>query len=860
MFKRDLFFIAAIIITITGKLFAQIPLARNGQAVAEIVLPADAPPPVRYAAEELQLHVELISGAKLPILQTPGTADNRIVLAVAPDDYEDDVRRIGTTDGYAVRTDGNTVTVFGAIPKGVLNGAYKLLTRNSDLIWARPDPKLGTIFTRNPDLTLTQTDWIDIPVYVLRGWQISGKNDNIWQIRHGNNWAASYMRKSEDSARFGMILEHGGGHNLTGHYITGDKYFEEHPEYFPFSKGVRQDPRTHRLRTQLCFSNSDMTAAFIRELDARIAQAPDYDTYRIMIEDTWQTCECPECVKPLTLEDGTTVEFKDGRNEDFRSTQFFLWLNTIARHFQKNYPDKRILTFAYFFTEIPPRIKVEPNISISFCPISKNSKKRIDEPGNEKTLERFHKWIANTPEITWREYFGLSGPFPRPMDAVAIYDWNYVNRYGVKRTYSEMCSDASGGRFDGARSWDVNAPYFWVMATAQDVDSLRNEFFTRVYGAAASDIKTFYALIEKSFLTTPGISRWNDNAALHWRQSVVNAGLVDDCRAALDRAAAKGLDGKRGAMLTALREVFNSYVVSEVMLPRIAGALPLTRAPKVDGVISDGEWQDAVWEDGFVTIGKSSPAQKQTQFAVGYTRDALFFAIQCDEPDNAARKLLAKNELDIWRHDAVELFIQLPGEETFFQFLVSATGHRFGLKHQPDKEFADTGWTSAAKDTETGYDIEVKIPFKLFSKQPRTGQPWRFNVARTARTPNADTHTTWAVLETNFHETQSFGSLLFIEGNDKLQVLRYTFRQRFNLFKNFIQSYRQLYRVHDATFASTIEVELEKTCWAELCDLSQKIKRLNAEQLTAANAHLDAMQAWSEKMEHMRKEQSKKLK
>lgn len=760
MFTRHLFFVVTL--AIAGDLSAQVPLARNGHPVAEIVLPADAPPPVRYAAEELRLHVELISGAKLPILQAPGAAAHRIVLAVAPAGYEDDVRRIGATDGYAVRTRGTTVTVLGALPKGVLNGVYKLLTRNSDLIWARPDPGLGTLFTKNPDFALTQADWIDVPVYTLRGWQMGGKGErdaNVWQIRQGSNWTASNMSRGEESARFGTVLEFGGGHNLTGLYITGAKYFKEHPEYFPFFKGARQDPRAHPYRTQLCFSNADMTAAFLRELDARIAQAPDYGTYRIMIEDIWQACECPECVKPLALGDGTAVAFKE---EDFRSTQFFLWLNTIARHFQKNYPGKRILTFAYFFTEIPPRIKIEPNISISFCPIQKDSKKRIDEPGNEQTLERFRKWIANTPKITWREYFGLCAPFPRPMDAVALYDWSYASRYGVKRTYSEMRSDAGGGGYDGARSWDVNAPYFWVMANAawnpaRDVDSLRNEFFTRVYGPAASDVKAFYALVETSFRTTPGVSRWNDRAALNWRQSVVDAGVADDCRAALDRAAAKGLDGKRGAMLAALRNVFDFYM--GILQNSSVSASRAATTPALDPLFASGDWAKAKPATTFFVSGSRSDSlyPQRTELRVLYDDRNLYFGIRCSHPDPA--------RMDYWREpvrdnrflkcEHFEIFLRggWDAAKPFVQMAVDPAGNRYSGARSNRK------WTAQAQVTGDGWSALVTVAWADLKLDPAKTPKLRGAFIRQylpSPQPGASPSTYAALFDTTRHNEQGF--------------------------------------------------------------------------------------------------------
>ena len=57
-----------------------------------------------------------------------------------------------------------------------------------------------------------------------------------------------------------------------------------------------------------------------------------------------------------------------------------------------NYPGKRILTFAYLFTVIPPKCQLEDNIDISFAPISKNAKFDLSQPGSEKTRDQFLNW------------------------------------------------------------------------------------------------------------------------------------------------------------------------------------------------------------------------------------------------------------------------------------------------------------------------------------------------------------------------------------------------------------------------------------------------------------------------------------
>ena len=50
---------------------AEIPLAKNGTACAEIVTGGDTAPAIVHAADELQLALKQLSGAELPIVATP---------------------------------------------------------------------------------------------------------------------------------------------------------------------------------------------------------------------------------------------------------------------------------------------------------------------------------------------------------------------------------------------------------------------------------------------------------------------------------------------------------------------------------------------------------------------------------------------------------------------------------------------------------------------------------------------------------------------------------------------------------------------------------------------------------------------
>jgi uncharacterized protein DUF4838/glycosyl hydrolase family 67 len=704
--KRSLLGFFAFFSLFSLLIHAEIPLTKDKKALAEIVVDAKADKVIKYAASELQHWVEEISGAKLAIVNKPDKMKYKIILQVNPAAFEVDLKKMQDNDGYALREKGNKLYLIASKSKGILNGVFKLLFKNTDIIWARPNVEFGTLFSKNPNLTLTKTDYIDIPVYVLRGWQMIGSGydipSEIWQVRNGSNWSAATLKYNSKFTKFGNVLEHGGGHNLVKSYITGKKYFKDHPDFFPLINGKRVRP-TSKRKVQLCFMNPEMTKAFIREVDKKIKKYPNYDTYRIMIEDNYNLCNCSKCVKPIKLANGKTIDKKD---RAFRSTQFFLFLNQIARHMQKNYPGKKILTFGYFFTQISPHCKVEPNISISFCPIFKNSRATIQAPCNTKTKNKFAGWMKYTKNLTWREYFGLTGSYPRPIDAIAIADWQYVNKFGINKTYSEMYSDAIGRRANGIKTWNTNSMYFWTLANAswnpyQDVKILRKEFLKRVYGKAANDVEEFYSILEKSWYQINGISRWNDKSSFVWRRSVEEQNLGEKCRKLLESAATKVSNAKSKKMLAALSKTFDEEM--NLINDTRVYAVKVQKKPVFDPDFKSAEWQKAIPTDRFYMQGKAH--KDRTVLRILYDNKNLYFGIKCYYKDVKNMHYAAPNpgKKQFPNGEGFELFLSKAGatKKSYSQVVVDPINNRYWGGRYAGK------WKSQAKITADGWSAMV---------------------------------------------------------------------------------------------------------------------------------------------------------
>ena len=328
-----------------------------------------------------------------------------------------------------------------------------------------------------------------------------------------------------------------------------------------------------------------MIAAFKQEFDAQVKRHPTASIYRVMIEDNHDQCQCETCQADITLPDGAVLTAKE---PNFYSTRFFLFLNEIAEHTKANHPGKDLLCFAYFFTETPPAIKIDPIIRVQFCPIFKNSKYPITAPQNQVTLDKFNAWLDNTKNLTSREYYGLVLDFPRPVDAIAAADFRYCLEHGVTRHFSEMENydlerkQRTYGR--GPVAWDCNAMYFWVLANLQwdpyqDVKVMRREFLNRVFKDAAPDLEQYFALIEEKWLAGSTKSTWSTPAKAQWIEVTLNdKTTVDALEGHLRQAEQKVRDPKAQDLLRRIRISFDLYKnrgqVQTMTLPRCEGEPP----------------------------------------------------------------------------------------------------------------------------------------------------------------------------------------------------------------------------------------------------------------------------------------------
>jgi hypothetical protein len=179
------------------------------------------------------------------------------------------------------------------------------------------------------------------------------------------------------------------------------------------------------------------------------------------------------------------------------------------------------------------------------------------------------------------------------------------------------------------------------------------------------------------------------------------------------------------------------------------------QAPRVEADITvDGRLDEAVWQQAAVLRDFSrfapvdgAPAEDATEVLVWYSPTAIHFGIRASEAHGSVHATLADRDR-IHADDFVELLLGTfnDGRQATV-FAVNplgvqmdgamvergATGTGFGganVSREGTDLSPDFTWQSKGEVTESGYVIEVRIPFKTLRFQPAREQTWTLNVVR----------------------------------------------------------------------------------------------------------------------------------
>jgi hypothetical protein len=456
-------FALVVLAVLCSTVVSALTLVKDGKSDYTIVLPADASPSQKHAADELQHYLEVISGAKLPIAAS-SDSQHQIKLETS--------KGLGD-EGYRTRTYQDNLIISGSPVRGTMYGVYGLLDRLG-VRWFTSKiervPKIATI-------ELPAIDEVQIPAFEYREPNFKEAMDRNWAARNRVNGAACDL----DASVGGKITYFPFVHSFE--QLIPPSLYKDHPEYFPLVGGKRKNGYVQR-----CLSNPDVLKLAIAKVQEWIKDHPEAMIYSVSQNDCGDWCQCDKC-QALIKKYGSI------------SGEYIWFVNQIAEAIEKDHPDKLIDTLAYQFTEAAPKnIAPRKNVRVRLCPIYACEAHPYAECGNEKTknfMKALGDWgaITNTLYI-WHyntDFANYLMPFPDFNEFPA--DLKLYKNMGVKGVFFEGAYNTNGASDAELRSY-VMAKCLWN--ENEDAGALVTEWMQGVYGDAWKPMRQWFDLLHET--------------------------------------------------------------------------------------------------------------------------------------------------------------------------------------------------------------------------------------------------------------------------------------------------------------------------------------------------------------------------
>ena len=184
---------------------------------------------------------------------------------------------------------------------------------------------------------------------------------------------------------------------------------------------------------------------------------------------------------------------------------------------------------------------------------------------------------------------------------------------------------------------------------------------------------------------------------------------------------------------------------------QVAQAVPVERAPKLDGTLDDSLWQLAKPITDFRQREplEGQPATEKTEVRILYTRRAVYFGIHCFD-SNPSRIIASELRRDVSQDldDHFEILIDSNHDRRGgYVFQVNPLGTQMdGLIVEEQRDNSDLDfdagwdgvWSSNARIVGDGWTITIEIPFTTLNFTHSTEVLWGLNFKRFIRRKNEE--------------------------------------------------------------------------------------------------------------------------
>lgn len=499
---------AALLLLIIGRASpapAAIEIVHEGRAVATVVL-ADRPTAVaKYAAEELVRHVEIATGARLPILSesaATGTTGTRIFLGDSRA-----VQAAGVQPGqlppesFVLRASGTAVLIAGQdgggdpldtdTHAGTLFGVYEWLERAVGAKWLWPG-ELGATVASAPTLAATEMNEQIAPRFMQRRLRPGlGFTSDHSALGFTTGAAEKFAREQSiflRRHRMGRSYPMGYGHAFTEWWKSDGA---KHPEWFQLRDGQKRGPSKANGRFSMCVSNEGLQQAIVERWAARPRAAAGPSFLNACENDILGLCTCAACQAwdgPAPADYlkfySPTSKMAGSRFVSDRYARFWLALQQRASAID---PNVNVIGYVYFnyFQAPTSGVKLNEHILLGFCPSGGFFPRSAEEHTWMKA--QWTGWRATGARIFSRTNHLLDG---YNMPFIFAHQFADDFQHAVREGMAATDFDSLTGH------WSTQGPNLYLAARLHTrpearADDLLAEYY-QAFGPAAAEVRGYF--------------------------------------------------------------------------------------------------------------------------------------------------------------------------------------------------------------------------------------------------------------------------------------------------------------------------------------------------------------------------------
>ncbi len=294
-------------------------------------------------------------------------------------------------------------------------------------------------------------------------------------------------------------MEISGGHGFGDWW---EKYHETHPDYFAAAPDGSRPPVAFNPRnTKLCASNPAVWDQWLKNVEQEIAENPTKNVFNVSPNDGYTSghCTCAKCLawdnpkgEKMTWTFPKGVKFEGVAQSD-RDVRF---ANTLARLLKQRFPDRKlfVLLNAYGLSRNPP-IGVVPDENVIISSVA-NFHMRSPESRKEP-MEQHAAWAKKAKQLIWRPNLGSQAGLSWGMPDVAMTQAGEDFRFVADHHCVGLFFDLFWFH------WANQGPHYYALAHLAwnpytDVSALMDDYYQRAFGPAASDVKAYWELLERT--------------------------------------------------------------------------------------------------------------------------------------------------------------------------------------------------------------------------------------------------------------------------------------------------------------------------------------------------------------------------